>query len=574
VARVLPVVVLLTGVAVGALSFSFARSDPGYAFAGASAARAAAELAAGYALVAVGIVSWLRRPGSRGGALVAAAGIGWFLVEWSNPGVGAALAFTIGLALYAAAPPLVAHAALAYPGGRLPSWLDRVALALAYLGAVVVLGLLPAFFFDPAAQGCSECPGNLLLIDSRPGLFDDLNRIGVQMGVAWSLVLAALLVLRLARSTAALRRLVWPVVVAGTGYLGLVGLDFVHSLNRGFLSNDAADVDLRLAQAAALIALSVGVAWSWLRDRRTRGAVARLVVELAESPAPGGLRDALARTLGDPSLVLGYPLGDGRVVDARGRALVLEGEVTPLIRGGRKVAFLAHRPGLLDDPGLAEQVAAAARLALENERLQAEASAQLEDLRSSRARVVATGDAERRRLERDLHDGAQQRLIGLALSLRLARMRLGPEPDPSLLARIDEAERQLRTALAELRELAHGIFPAVLADEGLAAALEALAEEAPIPIEITGLPGGRFEPPVEAAGYFLVSEALRRGAASALTVGAARQGSRLVIEIAGDDAPQQLTELEDRLGALDGSLEVVHGPGGRVRIRAEIPCGS
>ena len=573
-ARVVPLAVLVTGTAVGLLSFSFVRNDPGYAFAGDSLVSAVAQLAAGYALISVGVVSWLRRPGNRWGVMLAAAGIAWFLAEWSNPGVGAALVFTIGLTLYALAPPLVAHAVLAYPHGRLPSWRDRVGLAVAYLGAVVVLGLLPAVFFDPAAQGCSECPANLLLVDHSPGLFDDLNAIGVRLGLASSLVLVALLALRLARATPALRRLVWPVIVAGGVYLGLVGLDFAHSLDRGFLSNDPTDVGLRLAQAGALAALSLAVAWSWLRDRRTRGAVARLVVQLAESPAPGRLRDALARTLGDPSLELGYPLEDGRLVDAQGRTLPLDGEVTPLVRAGREVAFLSHRPGLLEDPGLTEQVAAAARLALENERLQAEAAAQLEGQRRARARVVATGDAERRRLERDLHDGAQQRLVGLALSLRLARLELGRDPDPSLVARIDEAEDELRTALAELRELAHGIFPAVLADEGLGAALEALAEEASIPIEITGLPDARFDAAVEAAGYFVVSEALRRGTASALTVGAVREDSWLVIHVAGDGAPEDLIDLEDRVGALDGSLEVVHRSGGRVRIRAEIPCGS
>ena len=572
--RFVPPVVAVMGVTVGVLSFSFARSDPGYAFAGDSAARAAAELAAGYALIAVGIVSWRRRPGSRCGVLLAAAGIAWFLPEFSNPAVDAPFVFTIGLALYALAPPLVAHAALAYPGGRVPVWLDRVALAFAYSGAVVVLGLLPAFFYDPATQGCTECPANLLLVHDSPGLFDDLNRVGVYFGLGWSLVLAALLALRLARSTPALRRLVWPVVVAGAAYLGLVGLDFAHSLDRGFLSNDVTDVGLRLAQASALAALALAVAWSWLRDRRTRGAVARLVVQLAESPAPGGLRDALARTLGDPSLELGYPLEEGRLVDARGRALELESEVTPLVRDGREVAYLAHRPGLLDDPGLVEQVAAAARLALENERLQAQARAQLDDLRFSRARVIAAGDAERRRLERDLHDGSQQRLVGLALSLRLARLGLGTQADPSLLARIDVAEGELRTALAELREVAHGIFPAVLADEGLAAALEALAEEAPIPIKITGLPDERFDASVEAAGYLVVSEAIRRGAASELSVAAARDNGRLVIDVASDSAPSDLIDLEDRVGALDGRLEIVRGPGGSVRIRAEIPCES
>jgi len=128
--------------------------------------------------------------------------------------------------------------------------------------------------------------------------------------------------------------------------------------------------------------------------------------------------------------------------------------VTPLVSGGRSVALLAHRPGLLDDPGLVEQIAAAARLALDNERLQAQVRAQLEDLRASRARIVERGDAERRRLERDLHDGAQQRLVSLALSLRLAR--LGGDADPDVAA-LEQAEAEVRQALEELRGLARGL---------------------------------------------------------------------------------------------------------------------
>jgi signal transduction histidine kinase len=304
--------------------------------------------------------------------------------------------------------------------------------------------------------------------------------------------------------------------------------------------------------------------------------VARLVVELAGSPAPGGLRDVLAGTLGDPSLQLAYRLADGRRVDAQGRPLSLEGAVTPLVRGGRQVAFLAHRAGLLDDPGLAEEVAAASRLALEHERLQAQLAAQLQDLRASRARIISAGDTERRRLERDLHDGAQQRLVSLSLSLRLARSKLQPTADPGQRSRIDQAEDELRIAVGELREVAHGIFPAVLADEGLAAAVEALAEEATVPIRITALPEGRLEPAVETTAYFVVAEVVRRtSGGSTVTVDAARQDGQLVVEIDRDgDAPDDLIDLHDRVGALDGRLQVLHEPGGRVRIRAEIPCES
>jgi len=296
------------------------------------------------------------------------------------------------------------------------------------------------------------------------------------------------------------------------------------------------------------------------------------VIELGESPPPGGLRDVLAGVLHDPSLRLAYPLTDGRLADARCRAVELAGEVTPIVRGGQQVALLSHRPGLLAEPALAEEVAATARLALDNERLQAEAWSQLEDLRASRARIVQTGDAERRRLVRDLHDGAQQRLVTLSLALRLARTRLGPGVDPALAGRIDEAEDELRAALADLRELAQGIFPVILAEEGLAAAVEALAEAAPL--EITALPSERLDSPVEAAAYFVVSEAVRRAAPSTLKVSAARRDSRLVVEVEGDNMPAEITDLQDRVGALDGTVTVARGPAGRATIRAEIPCES
>ena len=563
--------VALAGITFGLLALAIARRDPGYSLAGASAARAAAELGAGWTLLAVGLTSWRLRPGSRFGLLLVAASFGWFLAEWNNPGIGSALGFAIGLSLYAVAPPLVAHAALSYPGGLLSSWLDRIGLALAY-AAALALGPLAAFFFEPA-RTCGECPRNLLLAHDSPRLFDRLNWIGIHAGLVSSLALITLLAFRFVRSTPALRRLIWPVLGAAGAYLGFVAWDFAHSVARGTLGNDVTDGNLWLGEAGSLVLLSLAVVWGWLRRRRTRGAVARLVVALAEAPPPGGLRDVLSRTLADPSLLLAYSLSDGRIADAHGRPLALVGEVTPLVRGGQEVALLAHRPGLLDDPGLVEEVAAAARLALENERLQAEARVQLEDLRASRVRAIDSGDAERRRLERDLHDGAQQQLVGLSLTLRLVRSGLGSDPEPELLARIDEAEAELRNTLAELRDLARGLFPVVLAEEGLAAAVEALAEIASVPIHITRLPRERFDPSIEAAAYFVIAEALARSAIG-IAIGAASDHARLVIDMEVDRPPEHLDELEDRLGALDGTIEVTREPGAPVRVHVEIPCES
>jgi signal transduction histidine kinase len=275
-----------------------------------------------------------------------------------------------------------------------------------------------------------------VLVADRAELADDLTHVGVYLGLGWAVALVTLGAVRLARGSAANR----PVMAAGVAYLGCVAATFALSLDRGAISNGTVE-RLWLGEAAALVAVALAIAWSWLRGRRARSAVARLVVDLAQSPPPGGLRDALAGIVGDPGLVLVYPVAPGRLVDARGiPAKPAPGQQrTSLIRERNVVAVLGHAPGLLDDEQLVDEVTAASRLALENERLQAEVRARVEELRASRARIVEAGDAERKRLERDLHDGAQQRLVGLALSLRLLCSRLAsPE-----LAR---AEAELRLA--------------------------------------------------------------------------------------------------------------------------------
>jgi signal transduction histidine kinase len=576
------------GFGFGLLSLLIARSHPGATFGGTSWTAGLTELAAGWAVIGAGFYVWRRR-GKRSGLLLAAAGVAWFFPEWDNPGVGAAAAFTFGLVTYALAPAVVAHAVLAYPSGRLSSRPGRLAVTVAYADAALLLGLLPALFFSPPGQGCSLCPPNLLLADGRPGLFESLNRWGIRLGLAWTITIAALCVWRLARPGAPLRRAA-PVLAGGAAYLLLAWSDFAHSLPRGLLGTDQFEYRLWLAEAAALCAIGLGVAWSWLLARRARSAMAALVVELGQSPAAGGLREMLARSLGDPGLQVAYPLGEpGRLVDATGTAVdpaKREGRaVTPLTRRGQTVALLSHRPGLLDDPAIVDEVIAATRLAVDNERLQAEVLAQLRALRASRARIVTTGDAERRRLERDLHDGAQQRLVGLSLALRLARVQPGAAADPDLTALLDQADDRLRAAIGELRELAHGIYPAALADDGLAAAVEALAEHTSIPLTIIRMPPERLPGPVEAAAYFVIAEATgylaTLAAAGGATLDVRHHGNRLVVDVTqnGTGKPDRelearLTGLADRVGALGGQLQVGHGTGGGVTIRAEMPCGS
>jgi signal transduction histidine kinase len=314
------------------------------------------------------------------------------------------------------------------------------------------------------------------------------------------------------------------------------------------------------------------------------GAVSELVERLGRER--GGVRDALASALGDPTLELAYWLPEGeRYVDAAGRGIRLpepDGPraVTEIEQEGRRIAALVHDAALLDQPELVRAAGAAAALALENERLDAELRARYEELRASRARLVEASDAARRKIERDLHDGAQQRFVSLALTLRLARNRLDPESEAAGL--VDRGLEELDAGLSELRELARGIHPAVLSERGLAPAIESLAARAPVPVEVSVLPAQRLPPPVETAAYFLVAEALtnvaRYSQASEADVAVRRENGRAVIEVRDDGvgganpgSGSGLRGIADRVAALDGRLHVESPVGGGTVVRAEIP---
>ena len=549
--------------AAGVFTLELVRDDPGYGLAGTSTLDAVALLAPGWALVACGVAWWVGREEGRFGVLLALAGLAWFVAEWDNPGIESSLAFTAGLSLFAACPALVGHAALVHPGGRLGSTVERGVVAFAY-GSVLVAGVLPALFFDPRTDACSACPANLLAVTHREALSRDLARVGLALALAATVALVSLLARRLARRAAR------PVAAPAAAYLALVAALLAVSLGDAYVSGGTVEHRLWLCQALALLALAAGVAWGWARARRARAEMARLVVALSRSPPPGGLCDVLAGIVHDPDLVLAYPLETGRLVDARGLEVELPAgrEQTNLVHSGRAVAVLAHAPGVLDDEQLMGEVTDAARLALEHERLQAEVRARLEDLRASRSRIVATGDAERRRLERDLHDGAQQRLVALSLSLRLAR--LGALDTVEL----ERAERELTAAIEALRALAHGIFPAVLADDGLEAAVRALAEEAHVPLQIGDFPDERFAQALETAAYTLVAETVRTSH-GAVSVSARRVEGVLELEVGTAGVGDlDVVAIEDRLGALDGRVEVVRGVGGTMTLRAELPCES
>jgi signal transduction histidine kinase len=311
-------------------------------------------------------------------------------------------------------------------------------------------------------------------------------------------------------------------------------------------------------------------------------AVSSLVARLGQAPKPDVLRAALADALGDPSLALAYWLPEqGRFVDAAGHRLELpDAGWTEVELQGRRIGALVHHPALAEQPQLVRTAGAAAALALENQRLSAELRARIEELRASRARLVEAGDAERRRLERDLHDGAQSRLVALALKLRLARMQAEPGSRAAML--LEESSAELQASLDELRELARGIHPAVLTDRGLATALRALADRAAVPVEIEGVPSEPLPPAAETAVYFVVAEALTNVAkyarAQTATVTLTLTAGEVAVEVADDgvggaDAASGsgLRGLSDRVAALDGRLELTSPPGGGTRVRARIP---
>jgi signal transduction histidine kinase len=322
-----------------------------------------------------------------------------------------------------------------------------------------------------------------------------------------------------------------------------------------------------------------------------RGTVADVIVELGDTPAPMQLSEALAGALGDPTLaVVHWSPEHETYVDANAVPIDLDSvdggtAVTRLERDGRPMAAVLHDPALAEDPGLVAAVGAALRLAVDNERLAAEVRSQLEEVRASRARIVEASDAERRRVERNLHDGAQQRLVVLSLALRRAQAQLPGDAGPELTGTLADATEQLKSALAELRQLARGIHPAILVEAGLLAALKSLARESPVPVALQVDLPGRLPEPVEAAVYFVVSEALANVAkyagADQVEVSVAIAGEQLRVRIADDGrggadpkSGSGLRGLADRVAALGGRLDVRSPLSAGTQVIATLPVAS
>jgi signal transduction histidine kinase len=520
--------------------------------------------------VTAGVIAWWRRPESRLGPLMVAGGLasafsGWQLAEASGP-------YTFGAAFDIVPAALFLHVCLAFPDGRLRSRFERVLVGFAYFSAVgLQLVKLALGGVDPA---------NLLDVWRQPDLVSTVEDIQLLSLSACCLV--GLRVLARRRRFGRPRRRSIAIVIDSFA-LALVMIALLFVLGAFDLPG------FREVQRVTLfvVGLSPLVFLLGLLDARlARSAVGDLMLELRSDPAPPDLRDALAHALRDPSLTLAYWLPDFQTyVDVNGRPVKLPDDdrrsATLIDMNGEQVAALVHDAALDDERELLEAVGAAAGMSLENARLQAELRARVEELRGSRARVIEAGQKERQRLERNLHDGAQQRLIALSLRLSLLEKRLPNEP--ATKQELDAARRELALSLDELRDVARGIHPAVLSGHGLAVAVESLSAHAPLPVRSTVDVEGRLSERVEVAAYYVVSESLtniaKHAQATEARVSVERHDSRLVVEVVDDGVGGADTErgsglrgLADRVEALGGRLRVWTPAGGGTRVRAEIPC--
>ena len=524
-----------------------------------------------------GLVAWWRRPESRFGPLMVAAGFAMFLSSLSSANAGAI--YTLGIAFDLAAGVLFLHVFLAFPSGRLEHLPERLLVGAAYFTAfgLQLVGLALGGFG----------PDNLVALTAEPDAAYTLLRGQLVAISVFCVAGIAILVVRRRQAGRPHRRAL--ALLVDSFAIGLVMLAFLFlSAAFGLVSGEVPFETIRRATFFVIGLAPLAFLAGLLHARLARSSVGDLLVELRGDPGPVHLRDAFARALRDPSLVLVFWLAEFESwADLHGRPVSLEElaaeRSTTIIDGpDGHVAALVHDPSLDDEPELLDGVAAAAAIALENARLNVELRARLDELRGSRARIVEAGDTERRRLERNLHDGAQQRMVAIALQLRLVQDRIRKDPETAEQL-VTTARDELALSMSELRELARGLHPAVL-EHGLAHALDSLATRSTIPAVVSYEPAGRLPERVEFAAYFVASEALANVAkyaqATSVTMRVWRENGLATIEIADDGvggaddaAGSGLRGLADRVEALDGTLRVSSPSGAGTVVTARMPCG-
>ena len=471
-----------------------------------------------------------------------------------------------------------AHLLLAYPTGRVGDRFGRRLVAAAY-----VVGALEGAwwtFTHLSMNNCDGCAQKYLVIEV-PVVFHRV--LAAAFAAAWvvlSVLLVFLLVRRYRRSGPRQRRLLRLPYLSIVVSAAMYGVLSVVAAQLGTSAWGISREALLAFQVVTLLGVPVCFLIGLLNERLSYRRIGELVVELAGG-TDADLEQSLAVALGDPQLRVAFPVADG-YVDTQGRPVPLpepdeRTAVTAVGDRGAPMALIHHDRSLSEEPALLTAAGSATRLILENARLQAEVRAQLLEVRESRARIVTATNAARARLERDLHDGAQQRLLAIGIALQLLRQQPG---DPELLA---AAEAELSSALAEMRELASGIHPAVLTDLGLVPALEALAARHGTRVQLdVPRPVRRHSPEAEAAAYFSASEgitnALKHAGSASARVSVVDGKDRLVVRVCdegpggADSRGSGLVGVRDRLASVDGTLTVASRPGQGTQLTMEIPC--
>jgi signal transduction histidine kinase len=581
--------VLALGVPMVRLAASYPDTAPG----GGAPWQVALQAAAAAGAVAAGAALAAHRTTALCGTLLMLAGPAIVIAAVPAAQARPALLFTIVLAGAALAPALLGSAALTCPVGPLRSW-DRLAVVVSLVVAGLVSGLLPAALFDPQASGCFTCAANLAEVHAAPDLRSSLIRWGLALTVGTGTAVAVLATWRWLRAPRIVRLLNAPVAVGGTAVALLSAAAAAHALAQPVPLIDTQSRAIWLAQCTVVVLMAVGVAATGLRTRRLASQIAAQV--LAATPDAETLRQSLAESIDDPSLALVFPRDDGTVIDAAGQPAGAAGQVdgadgadgaglavATVRRASRTVAEVRYQAELAGAGQLLGTAVRSAGLALEHVAAQARLRAELADLAASRRRIIEDADAERRSLERDLHDGAQQRLIGLQLFMQLAADDAAEEQAETYRA----ARRIVSTALADLRDLAHGIHPAALTDDGVMTGLRTLANRSPVPLSVGGTgPVGRSAA-AEAAAYRLVAYTahtagrLDGGPVIRATVDGDEAMLRIRIEadgIGGQQAAEIMARASDRIAAAGGSATVETSPAGmgaaRTTITAGFPCAS
>ena len=539
------------------------------------------ELLVGWSYIGSGLASWRARPEQRLGPVMVATGFVYFagLLQQATNSV----LFTVGEVLQVLFLAGLLYVVLAFPSGRLRTVLDR-ALGAVTLFAVTVVQVAYLLFAHSQTFICIGCPANLLEVTDDLQAAFELLQFQRTTGLAIIVTTVGVLVVRLVRASPAQRRLMVPVLAAGI----VAALLLMASVIADVLGVQS-QITLSRIAGYALTAVPLAVLVAFAQRRLARGAIAGLVVELGTPQAALDLREALSRALGDPSLTLGYWFAaESRFVDRDGNPIErpdpASGRLQTVVeRDGQPIAMLTCDGALEHNEALIDSVCAAAGLTLENERLQAELRARLAELTASRTRLIEATEAERRRIERDLHDGTQQRLVSIALSLGLLESRL-PADARETKPLVQQTRADLTAALAELRDLTQGIHPAILSERGLPAALDELARRAPLPARLQAEIETRLPDQVESAAYFLVSEALanaaKHSAASEIMITASWRPGQLTVQVDDDgiggaqpaSGGTGLRGLTDRIEALGGTLTISSPPGQGTSLRAELPC--